>query len=81
MILLINTIYIYSFVFFIRCGGDNISLKNIPMVVYVQGAMILASIYIVHSTAYSIQNSEGLPVENQLASWVILGKYIVFFGT
>ena len=71
MITILNLINMHEFY---RCKSDSSSLSNIPSVVYIQGVMILASVYIVRSTAYSIQQMEGLPVPNQLGSWILLCK-------
>ena len=62
-----------SFVIF-RCGGEQWVSKNIPLVVYIQGGMILVSVYLVHASSFSIQIKEGLPLGNQIGAWVILGK-------
>ncbi|XP_076060251.1 phosphatidylinositol glycan anchor biosynthesis class N [Oratosquilla oratoria] len=54
------------------CGTD----KGIPfpfsVTMVAQGVMVLTSVYVVHTTAYSIAHKDGLPIENQLVSWALL---------
>ncbi|XP_069999682.1 GPI ethanolamine phosphate transferase 1 [Penaeus vannamei] len=55
-----------------RCGGEGGLPRHISSVVYVQGLMVVGSVYLVHTTAYSIKQKEGLPPLNQLAAWCVL---------
>ncbi|XP_047495718.1 GPI ethanolamine phosphate transferase 1-like [Penaeus chinensis] len=54
------------------CGGEGGLPRHISSVVYVQGLMVVGSVYLVHTTAYSIKQKEGLPPLNQLAAWCVL---------
>ncbi|XP_042215038.1 GPI ethanolamine phosphate transferase 1-like isoform X2 [Homarus americanus] len=66
-----------------RCGGEGGLPRHIPPVVYIQGAMVIASVYLVHTTAFSIRQKEGLPYINQLAAWglLVLSFILPLFGS
>ncbi|CAL4147798.1 unnamed protein product, partial [Meganyctiphanes norvegica] len=59
--------------FIYRIGG-----AQVPNVMYVQGVAVVASVYLVHTTAFSIQQQEGLPPINQYMAWAILGMSFIF---
>lgn len=68
--------FLLSFVpWYYRCGSEGGFPRHIPGVVYVQGLMVVCSVFLVHSTSYSLSQKEGLPVINQLAAWSLLGWY------
>ncbi|MCL4124570.1 UNVERIFIED_CONTAM: hypothetical protein GTU68_049004 [Idotea baltica] len=65
------------------CGGESWALRTLPPVVYIQGGLILASVYLIHSTTFSIRMKEGLPLGNQVMAWAILASSFVLplFGS
>ncbi|XP_045112209.1 GPI ethanolamine phosphate transferase 1-like isoform X1 [Portunus trituberculatus] len=54
------------------CGGEGGGHRHIPGVMYLQGLMVVCTVYLVHSTAFSLSRKEGLPFINQLAAWTLL---------
>lgn len=53
--------------------SDRVS-KKLSIIMVVQLLVVIISLGIVYSTSKSLQNREGLPVVNQIASWIIIGK-------
>ena len=66
--------YGITLLFSYRCGGEGGGHRHIPGVMYLQGLMVVCTVYLVHSTAFSISRKEGLPFQNQLAAWTLLGR-------
>lgn len=53
--------------------------NKLAAILVVQLFVVILSVAIVYSTSTSLQRREGLPVVNQVASWVIIGNTICFF--
>ncbi|XP_069182447.1 GPI ethanolamine phosphate transferase 1 isoform X1 [Procambarus clarkii] len=66
-----------------RCSSDGGLPRHIPSVVYIQGMMVVGSVYLVHSTAFSIRQKEGLPYINQVSAWglLVLSFILPLFGS
>jgi phosphatidylinositol glycan class N len=48
--------------------------KKLSAIMQIQLLIIIVSTVLVYSTSASLQKREGLPVFNQYASWIIIGK-------
>jgi phosphatidylinositol glycan class N len=48
--------------------------KKLSIIMIVQLLVIVVSIVLVYSTSTSLKNREGLPIFNQMTSWIIIGK-------
>lgn len=64
--------------FVYKLGAESSSSGQVPKVMYVQGLAVVAAVYLVHTTAFSMQQQEGLPPANQFIAWTILGLSFVF---
>ncbi|KAI7897008.1 Phosphatidylinositolglycan class N-domain-containing protein [Mucor mucedo] len=52
--------------------------KGMEAIMYTQLAVVIASVGLVYSTSSSLQRRDGLPVFNQIVSWIIISASSVF---
>lgn len=57
----------------LKLKASNRLSKKLGFIMLVQLIVVCVSVAIVYSTSQSLQKREGLPVVNQVASWIIIG--------